>query len=116
MSERLEAVDGENWEEFVSAPFAVLMLGKTDCNACKDWTEELTGLLADASRWSGVRFGKMLIDTRGLIGFKKANPWLAEVTDLPFNVLFVDGERRKSWAGCGADRLAKRLERVLSPG
>jgi hypothetical protein len=113
MSQRLESIDGKNWEEFVSAPVAVLMLGKTDCNACKDWTEELTELLADATKWPEVRFGKMLIDTRGLIGFKKANPWLAEVDSLPFNVLYAKGERVKSWAGCGTDRLAKRLARVL---
>ena len=116
MSQRLESIDGKNWEEFVAAPAAVLMLGKTDCGNCRVWAEELTELLADGSRWPGVRFGKMLIDTRGLIGFKKASPWLAEVDDLPFNVIYVEGERVKSWAGGGGDRLAKRLARVLDQG
>ena len=113
MSERLEVIDGSNWEEFVSAPVAVLMLGKSDCPACKEWTEELTGLLADAGNWPEVRFGKMLIDQRGLIGFKKANPWLAEVDTLPFNLIYKDGERLKSYAGGGGDRLGNRLRRIL---
>ncbi|MHC4223478.1 MAG: thioredoxin domain-containing protein [Planctomycetota bacterium] len=113
MSDRLESIDGANWEEFISAPVAVLMLGKTDCPACQAWTEELTGMLADAGRWSDVRFGKMLIDTRGLIGFKKANPWLAEVDTLPFNVIYKEGERLKTFAGGGGDRLDKRLGKIL---
>ena len=113
MSERLEMITRDNWEEFLSAPAAVLMLGKTDCANCTRWTEELQGLLANEQWWPTVRFGKMLIDTPGLLKFKKANPWLSEVDDLPFNVLYKDGERVKSYAGGGGDRLDNRLKRVL---
>jgi hypothetical protein len=30
-----------------------------------------------------VRFGKVLVDRRGLTNFKRANPWLGQVDELP---------------------------------
>lgn len=111
---RLETIDRSNWEAFVSSPVAFLMLGKNDCGNCTAWTAELLELLGDESKWADVRFGKVLIDTPGLGGFKKANPWLAEVDVLPFNVLYKDGEIVKKWPGGGAARLENRIEGVLA--
>lgn len=41
MRDRLEAIDGASWEAFLGAPWAVLMLGKTDCEHCQEYTEKL---------------------------------------------------------------------------
>ena len=112
---RLEAVDGGNWRDFIASPVAVLMIGKSDCGACATWTEELEQFLATDGEWSHVRFGKMLVDKGGLIEFKRASPWLAEVDELPFNQLYVAGERAKAWPGGGIERLVDRL-RSVSPG
>ena len=38
---RLEKIDGRTWRDFVQAPVAVLVLGKTDCPNCAAWTAEL---------------------------------------------------------------------------
>lgn len=110
----LEILDGTTWQPFLEAPVAVMMLGKSDCEACKAWTTELEQFLADDPRWPDVRFGKILLDQRGLIDFKRANPWLAEVKDLPTTVIFVNGERGKSFVGGGIDRLVTRLGKVAS--
>lgn len=108
---RLEMIDGSNWEEFVRSGRAVLMLAKTGCPACASFTEELSSALeADPSRWPGVRFGKMILDKGGLASFKRASPWLGEVKDLPYTVIFVGGERAKSFAGGGVERLDGRLQ------
>jgi len=109
----LEAIDGTNWQEFVGSPAAVLMLGKSDCQHCAEWTEELETYLGEESARRDVRFGKMLLDTPGLIGFKRANDWLAEVDHLPFNVVYQAGERVKSFPGGGIERLTRRIERVF---
>ena len=111
MQRALEIVDGTNWRQFVAAPRAVLVLGKTDCENCARWSAELEEFLALDQEFVDVRFGKMMLDQRGLIDFKKANPWLAEVDALPFNVLYVGGERQKSFAGGGLERLRNRLRR-----
>jgi len=113
MSDRLEKLDGKNWEEFLAAPAAVLMLGKSDCAACAEWTAELEAFLEADERWKHVRFGKLLLDTPGLISFKRANPWIAELDVLPTNVLYVNGQEAKRFAGAGVERLVTRLERSV---
>ena len=109
---RLEMIGSDNWEEFLKSPMAVLMLSKTDCAACSQWTEELTAYLESDEDFKDVRFGKMLLDQRGLAGFKKMSPWLAEVDVLPFNVIYKDGDKAKEFAGSGLDRLKNRLNNL----
>lgn len=115
---RLEALDGKTWEEFTGAPIAVLMLGKSDCAACSTWTEELTQFLETDEQYRSVRFGKILLDTPGLVSFKRANPWLAEIDVLPYTQIYVNGAREKGFAGSGIERLTNRLARLVptSPG
>lgn len=108
----LEVLDGATWQEFLAAPKAFLMLGKSDCLACKEWSAELEDFLAGDARYADVRFGKLLLDQRGLIDFKKASPWLAAVDVLPFNVIYRDGEKVKDFAGKGVERMTNRLDRL----
>jgi len=108
----LEQIDGRNWEEFLQAPVAVLMIGKSDCPACGAWTDELVTFLEVDREFPQVRFGKIVLDKGGLIGFKRAHPWIAELDVLPFNQIFVAGERSKSFAGGGIDRLLGRLRQL----
>lgn len=110
----LEVLGPDSWRDFVAAPVAVLVLGKSDCEACSRWAEELGEFLADDEEFSDVRFGKLLLDQRGLIDFKKENPWIAGLDVLPFNQIYVSGECSKSFAGGGIDRLVKRLRRLRS--
>jgi hypothetical protein len=111
-SERLEQINGQSWREFVDAPVAVLTLGKTDCPACQAWGEELAVFLATDTEWPRVRFGKMVLDEGGLVDFKRASPWLAEVDTLPFTQIYVGGTRWKSFAGGGVERLVGRLRNL----
>jgi hypothetical protein len=111
---RLEAVDGGSWQDFAASPAAVLVLGKSDCEACASWSAELASFLERDERFAQVRFGKLLLDRPGLVSFKRANPWLAEVDVLPFNVIYVRGEPVKRFAGGGTERLVGRLERALA--
>jgi hypothetical protein len=113
---RFEKVDGQTWREFVSAPTAVLVLGKTTCPACQAFTTELEQLLdTDGAAWPHVRFGKMALDEGGLIEFKRASPWLADVDVLPFTQIYRAGERWKDFAGGGVERLRSRLDRLPPP-
>jgi hypothetical protein len=109
---KLEQLSPQTWEEFTRAPLAVMMLGKGDCEACKAWTAELEAFLASGAAPAGARFGKLLLDQPGLISFKRANPWIAELDVLPTNVIWSKGERVKTWSGGGVERLTNRLERL----
>ena len=111
---RLEVIDGVTWEAFLAAPWSVLMLGKSDCEHCAEYTEELHAFLAADTAYPDVRFGKILLDRGGLIGFKRANPWLADLDVLPYTVIYRRGEKVAEFAGGGSGRLSARLERVRS--
>jgi len=106
---RLEKIEPETWREFVAAPVSVLMLGKSDCAQCAQWTEELEQFLAGDEEFARVRFGKVLLDQRGFTDLKREQRWIADVDALPFNQIFVNGERSKAFAGGGIERLKTRL-------
>jgi len=89
------------------------MLGKTDCPACLAWTEELKKFLADDQRFTAVRFGKLELDRPGFGAFKKENPWIVDLHDLPYNVVYVAGEKKKEFLGSGIERLVNRLQRLV---
>lgn len=111
---RLETLDRENWRDFVAAPAAVLMLGKSDCEACQAWKDELNTFLDADEEWQQVRFAKLDLDLGGMASFKKENGWLADISDLPYNVVYVNGERQKEFYGSGIDRLVNRMRRVIA--
>jgi hypothetical protein len=111
-SDTLEMLDGESWRAFVAADAAFLMLGKSDCEPCKAWTAELQAFLAAGSGAAHprVRFGKLLLDSKGLTDFKRENQsWLKDLETLPWNLLYVGGTLEKSWPGGGIARLEGRL-------
>lgn len=107
----LQDITPADLEAFLASPKAVLMLGKTDCAACAQWTTELNEYLGHDEEFSDVRFGKLILNQGRLGRWKKANPWLAEVDVLPYNVIYIDGEPVKRWAGGGLERLQNRLRR-----
>ncbi|MAJ61428.1 MAG: hypothetical protein CBC48_16645 [bacterium TMED88] len=113
MGDRLQLLSGQNWQDFIAASAAVLILGKSDCAHCNEWSKELEEALQSSSFHPNVRFGKLLLDQPGLISFKRANPWIADLDVLPYNLIYQDGESLKEWAGGGLDRLNNRLNRVF---
>ncbi|MDG2048709.1 MAG: hypothetical protein P8M78_00970 [Myxococcota bacterium] len=113
MGDRLQILSGQEWQDFVASPAAVLVLGKSDCAHCTAWSAELEEALQSPSFHPNVRFGKLLLDQPGLVSFKRANPWIAELDVLPYNLIYQDGQSQKEWAGGGLDRLKNRLQRIF---
>ena len=56
-----------------------------------------------------VAVRKLVLDERGALGFKRANPWLAEVEVLPYTVRYRRGERIDGFAGSSAAYLREWL-------
>lgn len=116
MATTLEELNGDNWQSFVQSPLAVLVLGKSDCQHCIEWSELLKAHLAENPNWfdGEVRIGKITLDTKGLTSFKRANQeWLKTLDVLPYNAIYQNGEKIKEFAGLGVDRLTNRLARIL---
>lgn len=109
----LQILDKDNWENFYTEGVHVLVVGKTTCNACKEWGTELESYLDSSDDFPSVEFGKIMIDQGGLVKWKKASPWLADVSDLPCTVILKNGEIMKQFYGKGIERLKNRLTNVL---
>ena len=109
----IEQLDEGSWESFLNAPLAVLMLSKKECISCIQLGDELSTWLSSGTAPLNVRFGKIMLDDPGMARFKIAQPWISRVDILPFNAIFVNGERVKEWAGGKLSRLQNQLERLM---
>jgi hypothetical protein len=108
----LETIDDRNWREFLEAPVAVLVLAISNCEACARWQEELGDWLGSDGAPTGIRFGRIVLDSADSREFKAANDWLDEIPGVPFTAIFEAGEPRSSLAGVGVGRLGRRLARL----
>jgi len=108
----IEKLGPGNWAGLLEAPQAVLILGTTTCAHCARWAEELGEFVQNTSEFDDVRFAKLDLDTPGMIAFKRAQSWVAELRDLPHTSIWMGGEKRKEFLGGGVERLAKRLRRL----
>lgn len=107
---RIEVVSDATWSEFTNAHVALLILAESGCPACAAWSGELSHHLGTTGEWAGVRFGKIDLDLPTSDAFRTTNAeWLKLVEGVPFNVLYVDGVPRASFAGAGIQRLRGRL-------
>lgn len=104
---RIEHLDSDSWAPFLAAPISLLVLGKTGCEPCKLWVKTLSNQMDEIA--SEIRVGTLLLDAPGFGHFKIAHPWVAFVDILPFNALYIDGERVAEWAGGSIERLEKEL-------
>ncbi len=102
----MEVLTSDNWKEFLDSPLVVLVLSRRGCKACEKWNEKLETYTIP----NGVRIGKILLDSPGFGRFKIEHEWVSNVDMLPFNVIFVNGEVKTSWAGSGLKKLQKRLD------
>ena len=107
-SPRRDILTGSNWRDYLDAPRVVLTLGRTDCGPCVAFEEELTAFLGSSTEWADVRFGKILLDTRGFHVFKKQNPWLRHAEILPIHIVYSRGEAIERFTG-GLEVLVGRL-------
>lgn len=106
---QIEDLRPNTWKNFLDAPTALLVLGKGDCEPCTAWNSILNNQLNQITLLHGVCVGKILLDAPGFGQFKLDHTWVSNVDVLPFNALFINGERVAEWAGGSMDRLMKEL-------
>jgi hypothetical protein len=101
---QIEILHPQTLPGFLESAVGVLLLAKSDCDACERWTTELNAHLASLDAddsLNAVRFAKIVLNQPGLGFFKKASPWLRDVNDLPFTAIYVDGEYTRGFIGGG---------------
>lgn len=104
-------VTDENISDVVEAARGVLIITKSGCGSCKRYEREIVSA-RDAGKLEGVVVGKIVLDEPGSPRFKKNNPWLRDLTRLPFTLIYANGDKLDGFAASKANYLTERLGRL----
>ena len=102
-------VDDETVESVTGAPHGALILAKDGCGSCAEYEAEIRRL-QDRELLGDLVVGKLMLTQPGSRAFKRSNPWLATVEDLPYTVLYASGEKVDEFAASKGFFLMERAE------
>ncbi len=108
-------VTDRNVEEVVGAERSVLVFAKSDCGHCTAYQSEIEALL-ERGEMGEIPVGKMVLDQRGVMGFKRDNPWLSGLRFLPHTVLYREGRPVDDFAASKGSYLRERIEDAFAQG
>ncbi len=103
----------ENIEEVVNAERAVLIFTKSDCGHCAAYQAEIEALF-EQGEMEGVSIGKVVLNQRGIIRYKRDNPWLSGLRLLPYTLLYSEGQPVDAFAASKGAYLLERIERAFT--
>ena len=107
MSAAFLYVDDESVDRVTQAACGALILGKDGCENCAAYEADVKRLQEQGVLGELV-VGKIMLTQPGCRGFKRENPWLRDVTFLPYTVLYAAGERVDEFASSRGSYLFER--------
>jgi len=78
-------------DQLAERDHAVVVLTRSSCGACAEYIETIAALQQSDERIAQIPFLKVVLDHGGSAHFKRANPWIALLDDLPHTALFRRG-------------------------
>ena len=100
-------VDDESVEHVTEAARGALILGKDDCDSCAAYEADVRRL-QEQGLLDELVVGKIMLTQPGCRAFKRRNPWLRDVSFLPYTVLYAAGERVDEFASSRGSYLLER--------
>jgi hypothetical protein len=104
-------VNDETVESVIAAPRGALILAKDGCGSCAQYEAEIQRL-EDRELLGDLVVGKLMLTQPGSRAFKRSNPWLSTLEDLPYTVLYASGEKVDGFAASRGSFLMERAEDV----
>jgi hypothetical protein len=102
-------VDDKTVGSIINAPRGALILAKDGCGSCAAYEAEIKSL-QERDVLGGLVVGKLMLTQPGSRAFKRSNPWLGTLEDLPYTVLYASGEKVDEFAASKAFFLMERAE------
>lgn len=102
-------LDDDTVETVVGAPRGALVLAKDDCDNCAAYETEIRRL-QEQGQLGDLVIGKIILTRAGSRRFKRENPWLRDVADLPYTLLYAGGEKVDEFAASRGTYLLERAE------
>jgi len=104
-------LDDDTVEAVLDAPHGALVLAKDDCDNCAAYEADIRRL-QEQGQLGDLVVGKIILTRPGCRRFKRENPWLRGVADLPYTLLYADGEKVDEFAASRGTYLLERAEDV----
>lgn len=111
MNEYTQVTD-DTFETLLAAEQAVLVIGKSDCGYCRQYDAGIADLLEDPA-YTDTVFGKLVLDEPGNTQLKRESSWIAGLNQLPYTVLYREGEPVDKFAASKASYLEERLQETF---
>jgi hypothetical protein len=112
--DELLTVDDRNLDEIRDANLGALILTTSDCGYCAQYVTEIAALRA-RGRLREVVIGKMVLDRPGSVGFKRDNPWLAGLKNLPHTLVYRRGAKVDEFSASRGAYLLERIDDLRQP-
>jgi hypothetical protein len=102
-----------NLKEVMEAERAALIFTKSSCGNCAAYQAEIEDLL-ERGEMKGITIGKVVLDQRGITGYKRENPWLSGLRFLPYTLLYRKGLQVDGFAASKGTYLLERIETTFA--
>jgi hypothetical protein len=113
-SDEFLTVDDRNLDEVRDANLGALILTTSDCDHCVQYQAEIAAL-RERGRLREVVIGKMVLDRPGSAGFKRDNPWLAGLKNLPHTLVYQRGAKVDEFSASRGAYLLERIDDLRQP-
>ncbi len=100
----IQHIDDSNFEAFMEHDRVALLLTRSTCGNCVNYTQEIQELI-EKGRLEDLHIGKVILDQAGSVKLKKANPWIKDLDFVPYTVLYDKGQKVEEFAASRGDYL-----------
>ncbi|MBS9782943.1 MAG: hypothetical protein KGV46_00105 [Pasteurella sp.] len=109
---RIKKLDCFSLEDILKEDKCLLVLSNSNCDACKQWVQKINKGLQEETLPMHIEYGKLDINQKGLISFRRENPWVEKAIFLPYTALLLEGVFTGGFIGADYEELQNLLERV----
>jgi len=110
---KLVWISDHNLKEVMEAERAALIFTRSSCGHCAAYQAEIEALL-ERGEMEGITIGKVVLDQRGITGYKCENPWLSSLMFLPYTLLYRKGLQVDDFATSKGTYLLERIETAFA--
>jgi hypothetical protein len=109
---QIEQFDESSLNSLPNIELAVLVFGRSNCQNCSNWHAELRQAAASGDIPT-CRVFLVNLDSGAAEDLAEMYRWVNNIDVLPMNIILVQGEVKKEWAGGSIQQLSHRLSRYL---
>ncbi len=102
---KVKKLDCFSVEDLLKSEQCLLILSNSHCSTCSTWKKTIEEAIANGTLPESIPYGILNINQKGLIPFRRENPWVEKAVLLPYTALCIQGECVDGFIGPHLDKL-----------